>query len=116
MQTTKLLSLVLLSTLLLTSCFWSKEDLSETKSPAGIETNNALNSQIMNQAITEQQRIAKLDTLTSDNLSTQTEEKDGKKILKDRRLFINYFKAEKVDTSAKLITALEKVEKFAKSE
>lgn len=40
----------------------------------------------------ERQRIAKLDTLSADNIKTQTETKDGKTILKDRRLLINFLK------------------------
>lgn len=114
MQAIKFLSLVFLSTVLLTSCFWDKDKtITETKSPEQMITQTP---QATEQVATEQQRVAKLEKLTSDNLSTQVEEKDGKIVLKDRRLFVNYFKSENVNTSAKLITALEKVEKFAKSQ
>lgn len=111
MSPLRILPLVLVSSLLLTSCFGSKTP-TDTTTPTG-QVNTA-SPQAVDKAAIEQQRINKLDKLTSDNISTQIEEKDGKKVLKDRRLFVNYFKSENVNTSAKLIAGLEKVETFAK--
>ncbi len=115
MSSLRILPVVILSTLFLTSCFGSKTSTETPGNTSGVPVN--LGAQSASQAaVTEQQRINNLDKLTSDNLDTQTETKDGKKILKDRRLFINNFKSEGVNTAAKLISALERVEKFTKGE
>lgn len=45
----------------------------------------------------------KLETLTPENLAVQVAEANGKKILKNQNLFINYLKAEEVDTAAELM-------------
>ena len=117
MSPIRLTVLLLISTLLLTSCFEAKQTGQNTTPSDGkapLEKPIDMTPQAVEQAAVEQQRVMKLDSLTPDNLTTQVETKDGKKILKDRRLFVNFIKSEKVDSSAKLIAALEKVESFTK--
>lgn len=116
-QRAKLLSLVFLFVILVGFLGYRFFVSDRSRDADGVKTAQnsiEMSPQAVDKAAIEQQRIAKLDKLTDDNLSTQVETKDGKKTLKDRRLFVNYFKSENVNTSAKLIAALEKVESFAK--
>lgn len=114
MSSLRISTILLVSILILTSCFGSKNP-TETSNPEGnTEKPITTSPQGVEKIAIEQQRVNALDKLTSDNLSTQVEIKDGKTILKNRRLFVNFFKSEGVNTSAKLIAALEKVETFAK--
>lgn len=109
----KILTVTLLATILLSSCFGGDNDKKDANKP----TENRVDQtpEAREAQYKEESRVATLSKLTDDNLATQVEEKDGKKILKDRRLFVNYFKAQNVNSSEKLIDALGKVESFAKS-
>lgn len=115
------IALVGVATLVLTSCFGKTDDTKTgTENTESIENLNGMPSpellKKINAEAEERQRVAKLDTLTADNLKTQTESKNGKTILKDRRLMINYMVSKKVDSSKELIDRLEEVQSFAKKE
>ena len=88
---------VLIPSFLLASCFGSnapENTLTPTDSPTSTTEAPSVTSDDVATMAKEQKRINSLDTLTPINLSTQVETKDGKKVLKDRRLFINYFKTQ----------------------
>lgn len=115
------IALIGVTTLVLTSCFGKTDDTKDgAQNTESIENLNGMPSpellKKINAQAEEQQRVAKLDTLTADNLKTQTESKNGKTMLRDRRLFINYMVAKKVDESKELISRLEEVQSFAQKE
>ncbi len=123
MHLAKMIPVLLVVPMIFTSCFWSKD---ETKTVAPTETEKVTETRApvepliseqkpdaTKKATAERKRIEKLDTLTTDNLETQMVTQSGKTVLGNRSLFMNYIKSEKVDTSAKLMAALEKVTSFA---
>lgn len=61
-----------------------------------------------------QEKLDRLDTLTEENLKTQTETVNGVTTLRDRRLFVNYLKSKRVDTAKMLFSQLGTVRDFAK--
>lgn len=64
----------------------------------------------------ERQRIAKLNTLSADNIKTQIESKDSKNMLKDRRLLINYLKNKQVSSVKNLVSGLGDIDTFLKQQ
>lgn len=64
----------------------------------------------------ERQRIAKLNTLSADNIKTQIESKDSKNTLKDRRLLINYLKNKQVSSVKNLVSGLGDIDTFLKDQ
>lgn len=118
--------LVGFSTMLLTSCFGKTETEKKPEVITGVSQNSLPNPigtgtgsveeeklHSVNVAAEERQRLLKIDTLTDANIKTQTEEKNGKTVLKDRRLFINYIKSKNVNTSKEMIERMGEIKKFA---
>ncbi len=105
---TKILPVLLLP-VVLTSCFWNS-DTNKNQNTNNGNTTVQPDASNTPEAIKERDRINSLNTLSKDNLATQIEEKDGKKTLKDRRLFVNYMRAQKVNSSKDLIAKLTDIE------
>lgn len=100
---------ILAFSLFLSSCGWDKGEKTDSVEP----TQEMSSEQIEKQAW-ERARVNKLETLTPENLAVQVAEANGKKILKNQNLFINYLKAEEVDTAAELMAWLNRLEIFSK--
>lgn len=121
MKLLQTLAIVGVTTLMLTSCFGKTDSGIKSDSQDGkSESVNGMPSEALLKKINvqaeEQQRVSKLDTLTSDNFKTQVESKDGKNVLRDRRLFVNYMVSKGVRSSKDLISRLGEVQSFAKKE
>jgi len=121
MKILQTLAIVGVTTLVLTSCFGKTDSGAKVGDQDDkLETVNGMPSPALlkkiNAQAEEQQRISKLDTLTSDNFKTQVESKNGKNVLKDRRLFVNYMVSKGVRSSKDLISRLGEVQSFAKKE
>ena len=101
--------------LFLTACFESKDEISEN-APVNTVTTPTPGQTVEDtpQAVQERARISKLDTLSKENIATQVEAKSGKKVLKDRRLFVNYLRSAQVKNTKMLIDKLADVENAAK--
>jgi hypothetical protein len=123
MHLAKIIPILLVVPMIFTSCFWSKDE-PKTSAPTGTEKVTEAQAPVepliseqkpdaIKKAATERKRVEKLNTLTPSNLETQMVTQSGKTVLGDRTLFMNYIKSEKVDTSARLMVALEKVTSFA---
>ncbi len=123
MNISQALIIVGLSTIVLTSCFGKTANEEKPKVIKGVSQNNLPTStssgmtqeetlRSVNAAKEERERLLRIDTLTAENLKTQTEEKDGKTTLKDRRLFINYIKSKNITTAKELLEHMWKVKKF----
>lgn len=99
--------LVALLPIALTSCFWNKD---ETKNNGSTDNNTAQSQLATPEAIAERARINKLETLTDENIATQIDNQGGKKVLKDRRLFVNYMKTKDVNSVKELMSKLEDID------
>ncbi len=104
----QLLVIIGVSTIIFASCGKKEvvapvvsEKIATTADLSAIPT-PAVRDQINAEAV-ERERINNLNTLTEDNIKTQTEVQDGKTILKDRRLLVNYLTAEDVNSSESLM-------------
>ncbi len=123
MNISQALIIVGLSTIVLTSCFGKNSNEQKPQVINWVTQNNLPNStssgmtqeetlRSVNAAKEERERLLRIDTLTAENLKTQTEEKDGKTTLKDRRLFINYIKSKNITTSKEVLEHMWKIKKF----
>lgn len=123
-------TLSVLASFLLASCFWnSGEEIIPTDSGAtathatvsgalsGSAAMGALNSKESEKLKQEQARSASAATLDVPSLKTQVAKQNGKTVLVDRTLFLNYLTTKKaVHSASDLLNGLAEIESFAKEQ